>query len=119
MTIAGIGIECHVGHDRHPRHLLLDLTNGSGNQAIGVEALSAVFGFQPLGNLGEQNDATDPQVPGALNFSGQGRQTPPTGPWHGADGFDVGALMHKQWIDEIHCRQLMFPHHGAQGRGAA
>ena len=116
MAIAGIGIECNIGHDRHARHLLSDLTDRSGNQPIGVETLSAILGFQPFRNLGEENDATDPQVPGALNFPGQGRQTPAACPWHGSDGFHIRALMDKQRINEISRRELMLPHHGAQGR---
>ena len=119
VAIAGIGIQGHVGHDRHARMHLLEPANGSGDQAMLVEALGPVLRFEAVGHLGEQHHAADAQLPGATHLLHQPLQAPAHGPWHGPDRLVAGALMHKERIDEVGGAELVLPHHRPQGRGAA
>ena len=113
MTIAGVGIQGDVGHDRHLRDDFLDLADRPRNQAIGVEALGPVFGLQPLRHLGEENDATHTQVVSALHFAGKGCQAPTASTRHGTDRLHLSAFMHKEGIDEVCSREAVLTHHGA------
>ena len=119
MPITGVGIQSHVGHDRHVGNRLLELANGPRNQAVLVEAFSPVFGLQPFRDLREEHDTTNAQIPGALHLSGELFQAPAKSSWHGPDGLHIRAFMHEQGINEIRRLQLVFAHHGPQGRGAA
>ena len=53
VAITGIGIEGHIGHDRHLGMPLLEQPDGAGNQAVLVEAFGAILSFESIGHLGE------------------------------------------------------------------
>ena len=119
MAVAGVGVEGHVGHDRHARVDLLQAANGAGDQAALVEAFSAVFCLEAVGHLREQHHAADAQIPGAANLLHQTLEAPALAAGHGTDRLVRGALVHEQWIDEIGRAEGGFAHHRPQGRRAA
>ena len=116
MSIAGIGIKRDIRHDRHLGKLLLQLADGTRNQAVLVEALGAVFGFEFLRHLGEEHHAADAEIPGPLHFAGELVKAPAIGTRHGTDRLHICTLMHKEGIDEIGRRQPRLPDHGTQCR---
>ena len=118
VTVAGVGIQGDVGHDRHSRHRLFDLADGPGDQAIGVEAFGPILGFEALCHFGEQHDAADAQIPGPLHFTGEGLQAPAARPRHGTDRLNLDTLVDEEGVDEIRRREAVLANHGAQGRRA-
>ena len=118
MTIAGIGVEGHIGHDRHGWVHLLEPTDRPRDQAVLVEALGPILALEAIGHLGEEHHAADAQIPGATHLIHQPFEAPAAGTRHGADRFDAGALVHKEGIDEVGGGELVFPHQGPQGRRA-
>ncbi len=119
MAIAGIGVQGDVRHDRHLGVYLLEAADRPGDQATFVEALRTVFGLQAIGHLREEDDATDPQVPGATDFLHESIQAPALTAGHRPDGLVAGPLMDKEGIDEVRGTQGGLPHHRPQGRGTA
>ena len=101
MTVAGVGIQSDVGHDRHLRQSLFDLSDGTGDQAIGVEAFGPILAFEALCHFGEQHDAADAQLPGPLHFTGEGLQAPAARPRHGTNRLNLDALVDEEGVDEI------------------
>ena len=115
MAIAGIGIEGHIGHDRHAGMGRLNAPDRPGDQAAFVETFGAVFGFEPIGHLGEEHHAANAQAPGATHLLHEPFQAPALGAGHGTNRLIGRALVHKQGVDEIGGAELVLPNHGPQG----
>ena len=118
VTVAGVGIQGHVGHDHHVRVFRLEAADGTGDQATFVEALGAVLTFEAVGHLGEQHHTADPQIPGTAHLVPQGVKTPALAARHGGNGFVPSSLMDEEGIDQILGLQKGLTHHGPQGRRA-
>ena len=117
MAVTGIGIQSHIGHDRHLGDIAFELTNRPGNESVFVEAFSAVFRLETFSDLGEQHHTTHAQIPGALNLAAQCSEAPSVGSRHRRNRLDISAFVDKKRINEIGCRQAVLTHHSPQRRG--
>ena len=69
MAVAGKGIERDVAEDADLGHFLLDGADGAADQIVRVERLAARLVAQRRIGVGEQRDAGDAQLGGALGLA--------------------------------------------------
>ncbi len=102
LAVAGVGIQCHVGHHAQLGEFLLQRADHAGDQAVGVEGFFAVGRFQAGINRGEQRQEGDLQLHAFLGHGQQQIQTQAVHARHGRHGLTaVAASVHKHRVDEV------------------
>ena len=69
MAVTGEGIERDIAQDADVRHFLLDGADGPAHQIVFVERFAAGLVAQARVGIGEQRDAGDGQLGGALSLA--------------------------------------------------
>ena len=116
LSVAGVGVQRHVGHHAQLREACLECTHRAGNQSLRVGGQFAVGGFQVGGNDREEGQYRYPQRAALFRHVQQLVDGVAMHARHRADGYRFtcgGAIvvMHEHRVDEVIRAQVRFLQH--------
>ena len=120
MAVAGVGIERDVAQDADVRHFLLDRADRLADQIFRIERFAAVLVAQLRIGVGEQREARDVELCGALGLAHRLIDREPLDARHRGDRLArVRALDDEQRPDQVVGGEHVLAHHAPRPFGLA